>query len=90
MEYKLKKSCNGEITIGNFDEINKLIQKKLPFSLQGALKFGKKTSATYQFGDDSVFMNYGLLGTTAWIPLNAQEVISQFESKTKLKLEKLN
>lgn len=88
MEYKLKDIENEQITLEDFAIVNEIIHQRFPSNQHGKIELKNLVSATYQIQDDSVFMNYRPNGTTAWIPTNAEQVIYEIESRTKLKLTK--
>jgi hypothetical protein len=90
MNYKITKQDNNPITIVNYEEINRLIEKQFPLSIKGTIELKSLVSTTHDIEGKTFFMNYGISGTKVIIPELTKEIKKKFEYLTKLNLEKLN
>lgn len=86
-EYRLKEN-NVDVTVSDFDRVNKLITDNFPGSLKNSAPLGGTIMSFYEINNIPLSVQYKENQTEIFTISNHEEIKDKFESKTKLKLQR--
>ena len=86
-EYRLKED-NKDVTVNDFDRVNKIITDNFPGSLKISGPLGSSIMSLYEINNIPSSVQYKEKQTEIFTISNHEEVRDNFELKTKLRLQR--